>query len=172
MIKTTIWTRLDIMAKHMTPALLTFGLVIFNIIPFHLEGLGRIVPLLPIMAVYHWGIYRSELLPVYAVFAVGILQDILSGVPIGLNALTFVSVYWFVVSQHGFFLGKSFPIVWLGFGLISGIAMIVMWIIMALFFTTLIDAKAALFQYLTTLGFYPLIAWGFQRWQRTFLRLV
>ena len=172
MIKTTIWIRLDTLAKHMTPALLSISLVIINVVPFHISGFGRIIPLLPIMAVYHWGIYRSELLPVYVVFLIGILQDTLSGVPLGLNALTFVSVYWFVVAQHGFFLGKSFPIVWLGFGLISGVAMTVMWAILALYYTAVIDAKAAFFQYITTLGLYPLIAWGFQLWQRAFLRMV
>ena len=73
----------------------------------------------PLMAVYHWAIFRPRLLPAYAVFLAGLLQDILSGAPLGVNALVFLVAYGVVLSQKKFFTGKSFLILWLGFALVA-----------------------------------------------------
>lgn len=169
--KTTFWMRLDAMAKNMTPVLLTLLLVLINTVPLHISGFSRITPLLPIMAIYFWTIYRSELMPVYAVFLIGVLQDSLSGMPIGISAFVYVVIHWAVTSQHGFFLGKSFPIVWLGFCLISGAAMVATWFLFSLFHTSFVNPNAALFQYILTIAIFPIIAWGLSRWQRYFLKV-
>jgi rod shape-determining protein MreD len=111
------------------------------------------------------------LLPAYAVFLIGLFQDILTGAPIGVNAFVFLAVYGAVLSQKRFFIGKSFFILWLGFSLIAAGASVTSWVLLSAFHFTLVEPRTVFFQYLLTLGAFPAVAWLFLRWQRAFLRL-
>ncbi len=168
--KSGLWHRMDLLARQLTPSMLTLALVIINVVPLHIPGFSRVAPLLPLMAVYHWAIFRPRLLPAYAVFLIGLLQDILTGAPIGVNALVFLAVYGAVLSQKQFFIGKSFFILWLGFSLIAAGAAVINWLAISILSVTLVEPRTVFFQYLLTLGFFPAIAWVFMRWQRAFPR--
>ncbi len=167
--KPSLWHRLDALARRLTPFALTLVLVVVGAVPLHIPGFARVAPLLPLMAVYHWDIYRPRLLPAFAVFLIGLLQDTVSGTPIGVNALVFVGVYGVVLSQRRFFAGKSFAVVWLGFAVIAAGAALLSWILVSALNAALVAPRAVVFQYLVTLGVFPLLAWVFLRWQRAFL---
>lgn len=165
-----LWQRMDLLARQLTPFILTLALVILNAVPLHLPGLARIAPLLPLMAIYHWAIFRPRLLPAWVVFLIGVLQDVLSGTPIGVNALVFLAVYGAVLSQKKFFTGKSFAILWLGFALIAAGAMALSWVAVSVLSIALVEPRTVIFQYLLTLGLFPAVAWLLLTWQRAFLR--
>lgn len=166
----TFWQRLDQLARRLTPMALTLLLVVFSQVPWHLPGLARVTPLLPLMAVYHWTIQRPDLLPAHAVFAIGLLVDLLSGGPVGVNTLVLLSVYGVIYSQRRFFIGKTFQITWLGFAFVAAAAALQSWILVSAFHVTLIRPDALMFQYLLTAALYPVPAWLFLRWQQVFLR--
>ena len=168
--KTSIWYHLDILTRLLTPFLLTLALVILNIIPLEIPGFSQVVPLMPLMAVYHWAVYKSELLPAYAVFIVGLLQDIFSGAPIGVYTIVFLMVYGMVIWQHRFLFGKSFSIIWLGFSIVSAGAFLLAWALISLWNFNFIDLQAVVFQYLLTVAFFPALAWVFMRWQQFIIR--
>ena len=168
--KTNIWYRLDILTRILTPFLLTLVLVVLNIIPLHLPGLSRVVPLMSLMAVYHWAVYRSELLPAYAVFIIGLLQDIFSGAPFGVYTTVFLIVYVIVIWQHRFLFDKSFTIIWLGFSIVSAGAFLLIWILICLWNLSFLDIYAVFFQYLLTAATFPVLAWIFMRWQHFIVR--
>lgn len=168
----TFLQRMDAMVRRLTPFMLAVMTVILNVVPVRIPGLPEVAPVLPIMAIYHWTIYRPQLLPVYAVFALGIVQDALVGLPMGVSALVFLVVHIMVLSQQVFFTGKSFTIHWLGFALVAAGAQILFWLVVSLYATTLISIWPMVFQYLLTVGFFPLVAWLFLRWQRSVLAMV
>ena len=76
-------------------------------------------PALPLIAVFYWTLYRPDLMPPVAAFVIGLLQDILGGLPLGVSACVLVGVHAAVNTQRRFFIGKSFAVVWLGFALVS-----------------------------------------------------
>ncbi len=168
--KISIWYRLDILTRMLTPFLLTLALVILNIIPLEIPGFSRVVPLMPLMAVYHWAVYRSDLFPTYAVFIIGLLQDIFSGAPIGVYTIAFLVVYGMVIWQHRFLFGKSFSIIWLGFSIVSLVAFVLIWILICIWSFSLLDLSAACFQYLLTVAIFPALAWIFMRGQKFIIR--
>lgn len=168
--KPPVWQRLDIAARRTTPFALTLALVLINAVPLHLPGMARVVPVLPLIAVFHWAVYRSDLMPAYAVFFIGILQDILSGSPIGVNACVFLGVYGAVLAQKKFFAGKTFGIVWLAFVLVAAGAFLLTWIFVSILHLAFVAPDAVLFQYLLTVGAFPPVAWVFMRWDRGFLK--
>ena len=167
--KLSPWQRLDVLARRLTPFGLTLLLVMLNVVPTHVPGFARVIPMLALMAVYHWTIYRPELMPAVAVFAVGVLQDLLGGTPVGVYALVFLSVYGVLLSQRRFFVGKSFLITWLGFAVVAAAAAAQAWALVSAFHVTLVDPRPLIFQYLLTLGAFPLLAWLFLSWQQAFL---
>ncbi|NQW00032.1 MAG: rod shape-determining protein MreD [Rhodospirillales bacterium] len=168
--KISIWYRLDILTRLLTPFLLTLALVILNIVPLQIPGFSTVVPLLPLMAVYHWAVYRSELLPAYGVFIIGLLHDIFSGSPIGINTLVFLLVYGVVLWQHRFLFGKSFVIIWLGFAIVSAGAFVLTWALNSLWNYSVLEPRGIVYQYLLTVGVFPALAWVFMRWQQFIIR--
>lgn len=170
--KSTFWQRLDWIVRSSTPFFLTLAFVVFAQVPLHIPGFAEVAPILPLMAVYHWTIYRPDLLPAVAVFFVGLLHDALSGMPFGVNAAVFVVVHMVVMSQQVFFQGKSFPVIWLGFSLVAAGAVTLAWLLNALFFSAITSVEAAFVQYIVTVGAFPVLAWLLARWQRSILAQV
>lgn len=168
--KRSFWQRLDLFARHLTPVALTLLLIILTAVPSNIPGLGRVAPLLPLISIYHWMIYRPNLMPAYAVFLLGLFQDGLSGTPFGLNALVFLLVYGVVLVQQVFFIGKSFFVVWIGFAFIVAAAQTISWLLLSAYHVTLITPVPLVLQYALSLGLFPVVAWMLQRWQRAFLR--
>ena len=167
----SFWQRLDGLARNLTPFGQTLMLALLSVVPLHIPGFSRVAPLLAVMAIYHWTVYRPDLLPAVSVFLIGLLQDVLTAVPIGVNALVFLGIYGVVLTQRQFFASKSFAIVWLGFALIAAAAEVMTWALISIYHGTLIDARTMVVQYLVNLGCFPVLAWVFTRWQQAFLRL-
>ena len=170
--KVTVWQRLDLVGRMLTPSLIVVALVIISVLPLHIPGYSPVIPSLVLMAVYYWVLHRPDLLPAVAVFFIGILHDILTGGPLGVQASILLVAYWVTGSQRGLFLEKSFLVVWWGFMMIAAGAAIMQWILMSLIFGTLIVPQPAVFAYLLTVATYPLFAWAFARAQRTLPRTV
>lgn len=164
------WQLADRTARSLTPFALAFALVILGIVPLHLPGFTPVAPILVLVAVYHWGLYRPALLPPIAVFFIGLLQDMLGGAPPGLHAIVFLTVFGLVATQRRFLVGKSFLTYWFGFGLLAAAAAVEMWILGSVWNLAILDFRALLFQFLLTLGLFPPVAWIFLRWQQTFLQ--
>lgn len=167
--KPVLWSRLDLIARCITPFGLTILLVLINILPLQVPGLSRVMPLFPLMAIYLWAIHHPELMPSYAVFLVGFLQDTLIGTPIGLHIMTYLVVYGIVVWQRRFLAGKPFPVIWVGFSLVAAGATAANWFLVSLFYFTVIQPEALAYQYFLSLGAFPLLSWFFMRWQLAFL---
>jgi len=167
--KPALWQRLDIWARGLMPFGLTLVLVLISVLPTHVPGLSRIMPLLGLMAIYHWAVNGPQLMPLYAVFLIGLLQDSLSGGPLGVHIIIYLIVYGGVSAQRRFLVGKSFAVIWLGFALVAAGASIAGWGLVSLYHVSFVDPGAAAVQYLLSLGVFPLLAWVFMRWQQAFL---
>ena len=157
--RTAAWQNLDIAARKFTPFLLALTLVIVNLIPLHLTDYAAISPDLALMAVYYWALHRPSLMPAIAVFIIGLFQDFLSGGPIGLSAGTLILVFAVAVSQARFFYGKSFLVVWWGFMMVSVGVATIQWIVVSIFFGTLISPDPAFFECVMNIAGYPILGW-------------
>jgi rod shape-determining protein MreD len=155
----------------MIPGLLLLLCIFVAAWPTGLPQFADVTPFLSLMAVYYWSIYRPELMPAIVVFAAGLVQDVVTGSPIGLMALVLILVHGVGVSQRWFFLGKSFSVEWWGFGLVTLAAAMVAWILASLYFVMLLDPKSIAVQALLTVAVYPLVTRLFTRASRA-LRVV
>jgi len=165
-----LWHRMDVLARHLTPSMLTLALVIINVVPLHIPGFSRVVPLLPLMAVYHWAVFRPRLMPLAAVFAIGVLQDIVVGTPLGTNALVLVLVHTLVTRQGRVFRGKSFFVLWWGFGMVALGAGALGWAVITALSLAAIDPTPGFFQFSLTAALFPFPAWLFARTDQAVMR--
>ena len=168
--KLTVWQRLDLFSRQLTPFLLTVLLIFISSVPYEIPNLGRVMPLLSLIAIFHWGVYRAELFPNYAVFFIGFFQDVLSGVPIGIHTLIYILAYNLILTQQRFFARKSFYIIWLGFAVVSAVVMFLLWGAISILNGVVIDFAPVISQYGIGVGMYPIISYAFSRWQQVILQ--
>src|SRR3954467_13480670 len=100
---TTILQRVDHVARGLVPFGLTLLLMLFAMTPTYIPGLSHITPMYAFMSVYFWSIYRPDLLGFGTVFAIGILEDLLGGTPLGSGTLILLLCQRVVPQQQKFF---------------------------------------------------------------------
>ncbi|MFB0952511.1 MAG: rod shape-determining protein MreD [Rhodospirillales bacterium] len=169
--KSSFWQRVDRFARDLTPFALTFMLIVINAIPFHIPSFAQVTPLLPLIGIYFWAVYRPDLMPAATVFLIGILHDFVSGLPVGVSAFIFLVVLGATLAQRSFFFGKSFVIVWFGFMMVAGGALALEWFLLSIFAGDLVQARSAIYQFGLTAAIFPFLAWLFTRWQQAFLQV-
>ncbi len=160
------WYRFEMAMRGLTPVLMTLLLALLAVVPLHIPEFAPITPALTVIAVYYWGIYRPDLTPMAAIFAVGIVQDTLAGTPLGLTSLVLIVVRAVVVSQRRFFHGKTFLVEWWGFMLVAPGAALLSWVLASLYFGVLVAPRPLGFQLLLTIALYPCLTWLFARAQQ------
>ncbi|MEW5704232.1 MAG: rod shape-determining protein MreD [Pseudomonadota bacterium] len=166
----SLWQNLEHHMRNLAPFVTALLLLFLSLVPFRLPGYAVIAPMLTLTAIYYWGLYRPDLMPATAVFFIGLLQDLLSGVPIGLNTGIFLLVYGIVVTQRRYFLHESFSITWVSFMMVAAAASILQWAAFSLLDWTVHDPSPGVFQYLLTLVLYPCLAWVYAQTQQIVLR--
>ena len=141
-------------------------LVICSVLPHGLSPAPDIFPMLTLVAIFYWAIYRPDLIPPSLMFLIGLTQDILLGASIGLMAAIFLGFYGLTLTQRTVFIGKPFYVTWLGFAVISAIAFTSIWIISGLLSESYLVSIAPLVQYVLTVLSFPMVIWCFVRIQR------
>ena len=164
------WTRLDILARNLIPFVLALLLIIAAMVPLQVPGLSQIVPAWGLMAIYFWVLHRPDLLPPWTIFLLGLMQDLLSGGPLGINAFVLLVVYAGIGSLRRFTAGAPGRMIWASFLLIAAGAFFLSWSLNCLINARLIDPTPALLQCLMTVAFYPILSWVLTRAQRIVVR--
>lgn len=164
--------RTDFAARSLLPFVTVILLVVASVVPWHLPGLAPVTPAFSLMAVYYWAIYRPDKLPYAATFAAGLLQDFLSGGPLGMTALVLLLIHGVVASQRTFFHGKPFHVVWWGFSLVAPGAAVVGWVIASAYYGLLVPPLPLLVHVVLTVLLYPLLGFVFTKLHNSVLARV
>ena len=162
--------RFDGLARASSPVTLSLLLVIVGMVPLQIPQIAPVIPAWALIAVYFWCIHQPNLMPLWAVFLIGLFQDLLSGGHPGISILAFILVHQVVENQRRFFATASFQMLWGVFALVAGVALYVMWLVNSVLNGRLIPVEPVIFQFLTTLAVYPCLAWLFTQAQRTLLK--
>ena len=151
---------------RMLPLGTTVLAAIIVILPVRVPGYAALTPAFVLMAVYHWTIYRPDLLPPLGLFAVGLAQDLLAGAPVGIAALVLLLARTAVLRHRRYFINRTFPFVWTGFALLAVGAMAVLWALHSLVALNLFDLRATMFRTVLTIAIFPVASFALGRTQR------
>lgn len=168
--KQNVWQRLDLLARNLSPFALTTLLVILGLVPLRVPDISPVLPSIAIIAVFYWSVHRPDLMPIWAVFLIGLIQDLLSAGPMGIGILSLLTVHGLVASQRRLFVGASMLLMWLAFALVAAAAMLTVWLLSSAYHGVMLEPGPAVFAYFLTVAFYPCLAWIFAQAQRAFLR--
>ena len=162
--------RIDLIARGIVPTVLALFLVLVGVVPLHLPHFLSLGASLALIAVYYWSVHQPSLMPIPAVFLVGLVSDCFGGAPVGVGVLVLLLVHRLVSAQRRLLLGASFIVIWWGFMMVAAAATAVAWLAACLLALGLVDPAPALFSYLLSLFLYPAVAFVFSLLQRTILR--
>lgn len=152
--------------KAATPTLLGLIGVFLLALPIRIAGGYVPTPLLPLVMVFFWSIYGPNYLPAASVFAIGLLQDFLSGGPLGLWPGVYLVTQYLVLSQRSYFLGREQRVVVMGFAFAAAGAALILWLVMSLMSGALLPVWGLAFQMAMTIAAYPIFSAAFRRLHR------
>ncbi len=104
--------KLEIYLWSVVPALVTIFLLIVYLMPKHISGLGNIMPLLPLMSIFYWGLRYAAFMPYWFVFLLGVVSDSLTGMPIGISSVLYMIFLLVLHAQHKYIYKEGFIIIW------------------------------------------------------------
>jgi rod shape-determining protein MreD len=134
-----------------------------------IPGYAALTPVFTLMAAYHWTIYRPDLLPPIALFAVGLTEDLLAGSPVGVNALLLLLTRIAVLGYRRYFINRNFPFVWSGFTLLAVVAMFGLWALHCMLDLSFLDFRNAVIRAALTIAIFPLASFMLGRTQRAMM---
>ena len=165
-----LWQRVDHVARDIVPFAVAVFLTLVSVLPLQISGGAVVMPTLSLIAFFYWHLVRPDLMPVLAGFILGLLQDILSGAPLGLHALAYLLTAE-VAARHWFGLFReSFRSMWLGFALTSCGLGVIMWLFYSLFNFHYISPDTYAVRLVITLFAFPPLVWAFAAIHRHILR--
>ena len=162
--------KLDLAARHAAPGAVTMILVLVGVTPTHLPYYSAIAPMLPLASIYYWGVHRPDLMPMWLIFTIGLLHDVLTDSPIGLHAAILLLCQWVLLRQRRFLVGRPFVVLWGGYAAVAVGVSLVEWIGTGLCDLAVAPARPVLVRTVLTIALFPPLAWLFIQVHRGFLR--
>ena len=155
--------------RHFLPVETSLAFLLASVLMWPIPYIGDISPLLVLVAIYYWAIYRPDLFRPYIVFLLGLLNDGIHYNPLGLSALVFLGVYQLAFSNRRYIVGQIFYMLWAGFAVLALLAVVVMWAYVSLYNGQVMAISPVFVQYVLTVVIFPFPAWILIRLQRAFL---
>lgn len=141
--------------KFLYPNFLAIILVFLSIIPIKIPGMSSFYPLIVLMFIYYWCIYKPRSMPYWFLFAIGILQSSLTGSPYGINELCNILMRFLTIYKKNDFNENAFVNIWKGFAILASIITIIQWILFSFVFDSFLNIDAAVMQLLLSIAIYP-----------------
>ncbi len=133
-------------------------LVVFSVVPLRLPHYTAVAPNWVLAAVFFFASHRSDLVPSWTAFALGLLFDVLSGGPLGLSALVLL-----LVREAGSLLeeplrGRPFLFAWAAFGIVALAAQMLGVLLATALAGALVALPNVVYQLILTIIIYPALA--------------
>ena len=139
------------------PGLLALICVLISLIPFGLVTHWLVFPALTLTAIYFWAINQPSLLPPIVIFMIGLLQDFLSGGPIGLWAFVYLVAFAAVLSQRNILHAQPFPMLWAGFLMMALMVGVILWLVGSFYYSQALNVVPIMLQVVVTALVYPVM---------------
>lgn len=155
--------------RNLLPLETALVFLLVGVLVWPIPYVGSVSPTLVLVAVYYWAIYRPDLFRPSVVFLIGLLNDVVNFLPLGLSGCVFLAIYQISFSQRRYFVDQIFYMLWFGFAIIALLASIANWVALSLYNGYALAVRPILIQFMMTVILFPIPAWILIRLQRNFL---
>ncbi len=151
--------------RSLVPFLTGLVAVLIDIMPLPGSSSHVLAPFMTLGVVYFWSLYRPDLMPAVAAFALGIVFDLLAGLPLGMTAIVLLVTHRIVLTPHRTALAASFGVMWAGCVAIAVVIAVLRWTLASLWWAHAFALRPDLLQTLATAALFPVTAWLLLRCQ-------
>ncbi len=120
--------RLSVVVWAILPFFIALVSVMLYAAPLRIGSVSIPMPLFPFMVIYFWSMTRPEFMPWIAIFLTGLFQDVLTGGPVGLWALTYLLSTAIISTQTEVLAGRGRTALWAGFVIAIVAASFMAWV--------------------------------------------
>lgn len=154
----TLGRQLDLAARAAFPAACTVLFMLLSQAPFGIAGQAVLLPAVTLGCVWFWSVHRPAAMPPPAIFAIGVLLDLLGYLPLGVGVLTLLLAHGIAMRWRRFLGQQGFALNWLALLPVCTGAAVLTWALVALLTLTLFPPGRSLFQAVFTGALYPVLA--------------
>lgn len=151
-----IWDASRLLAA--LPGLVTVLLILIGSVPLGAPLVGPVLPAFGMIAVFVFAVQRPDLMPHWLAFLLGLTQDLVTGGPLGLNALLLLILQAVCAAQRRFLVGRPFALAWAGFAVLALPAALCQWLIASLYFAAIVPISDVMLQTGVTVALFPFVA--------------
>ncbi len=127
-----------------------------QILPIFLDL--NVMMVFSLACIYYWAIYHPSLMPTWLLFTLGILKDLLSGLPfVGLSSMVFICVFLIIKQQRVFLSGQNFFMIWAGYIFVTAATCLIFWAFLCLYLFTFAPFQSFVIEALIMVLAFPLI---------------
>lgn len=144
--------------QRITPLLFSVFLILLSYVPLDFAISNNIRPAVGMVCVYYWMIHRPDIFNLVSVYILGLVEDIVSSVPMGTNIFSLLFLYILLSNLSRFFYGKSFVITWYGFAILSFLTFFGKWLLVSIYYGEFLPELMVFFSYLVTIAAYPVLS--------------
>ena len=136
-------------------------LVCLTILPIW-QKIG-IQPTLLLIILYHWSIYRSDLLPIEQLVLISLILDGIHAYPLGFSALRLLTAYTVIMTQKRILFHQRFHWIWGGFAIFVICDAFIYAILLSFVKDTWAGILPLIPGMMLTIGLYPPTVWVINR---------
>lgn len=154
--------RLELLFLSCLPGIIALILAVFCLAPKHWQGLSSVMPLLPLMPVFYWGMLHAKEMPYWFVFLLGLVMDAVLGMPLALSSLLYIVFLALLHAQRKYIHKEGFLIKW---GYFAALIMVISglnWICLSMMQERSLSLAPPFIQWVLTVCCYPLFHKGFE----------
>jgi rod shape-determining protein MreD len=142
---------------------------VIGLLPVPVPGYAALTPAFALMAVYHWSVYRPDLLPPSGLFVVGFAQDLVTGAALPASALVLLLARIAVLRYRRQFVRRPFPFAWAGFAVLATAATFGLWALHCVLQLSLFDLRLAIIRGALSVALFPVASLALGRSQRALI---
>lgn len=144
--------------QRLVPLFFSLLLVLMSYVPLNFVLSSNIRPTVSLVCVYYWIIHRPDIFNLFSVFILGLIEDILSAVPMGTNIFTLLVLYILLLNLGRFFNGKPFVVTWYGFAILSLLTLFCKWLVVSVYYGQFLPLVPLFFSYCFSVAAYPILS--------------
>ena len=133
------------------------ALTALSLIPLDFGILRDVRPMFLLTGIYYWALFRPRFLSPFGVFMIGLIYDILAGLPFGLTSLVLIGVYMLVHRQRKLLFSQPFWILWMVYIILTTAAGAITWLLLSLLRFHIMPPMPQILEIFLSAATFPLI---------------
>jgi rod shape-determining protein MreD len=149
---------LDVASRYAFPGVQTAIVLLLLSAPLGIPGQTQLQPAWVAASVFFWSLFRPPSMPAFLVFGLGLLMDLLTQEPVGIEVLLLLLIHALALKIRRDLARSGFATVWLAFAATAFGAAVLQWFLVSLVTWRALPPWPGLFEFALAVGIYPFIA--------------